>query len=1200
VTCPRCGSTALAPDGDCAVCSKPLEADSPTVAPGIANGVPGGVPSGVTGLTSGAPALTVGEKFGSRYHIIRLLGVGGMGAVYQAWDQALEVTVALKIVRPQASPNVEAAEELEKRLKRELLLARQVTHKNVVRIHDLGEINGIKYITMPYVQGSDLATILKRDGRLPVDRALAIAKEVASGLMAAHEAGVVHRDLKPANIMIDGDGHALIMDFGIARSTSFGTAIGMTVAGSIVGTVAYMAPEQARGEAVDQRADIYSFGLILNDLLLGRRHAGQTINDLAELMSRMQLAPPAVRSIDPNIPVAIDALVTKCVQPEPGSRCQSMSEVLADLETLDRGGQPMTAAPPILAFAQTKVVARRATPRAWVLGACLLLVLTVAGWALRARLLSPRPAHLQQGVAGPTISLAILPFRNASGDPALDSLGPSLSEILRTELGQSSQLRTVPSNRLLQVLQDLRIAPDATLAPAEMARVADFTNARSVLWGQFTRFGNAIRIDATLQDLDHEQTVPLNATAPNEESMLTTISQLAESVRQNLARGSPDILSELKSTSWKPSTGSFEAMRSYNDGVGLTRQGKHQEALKSFEAATKQDGNFALGFSALARSYAELGYDSEAAQFSRRAMSLSEALPPQEKYLISANHYLIVNDQQKAIGSYENLVKATPNSAMVQFDLGGLYEQSGAFDQARQYFAKVVELDPKFVDALLALGRVEIKRGNPQGSLTHLNAALTLAIQLEHDTARADILQATGIAYKRMNRQDEALRRYEESLEIKRRLGQKRGMAVSLGEIAQVQEVLGKLRDAEQSYRAALKLQREIGNKSGISATLMNLALLLSENLGRPDEALPLLRESLQLRRDAKNENGEALALNNIGVVYLSKGEYSEALTYFERALDLRQKAKVPNETADTLHNLAEVRSKMGRYDQSLAEYLRALGLRRDSGDRRGAAVESYSIGTIFDYQGRYGAAIKSKEDALKAFRDLKHRDMWLGEILGGYGNSLSLSGRIDDAAKSLEEAISLARELQNPSLIAQTLRFQADRLFYSGDLEGANRLAEQALQAASRASDRSLVLLAQADVAMTAAVMRPSRTLASKLATLAQEADTLGLNALAVDCSIQRADTLLKLGDRVNGRQEVERALAKSEALGLRVLLAKAHYLRAEALRPGDDAEARREYASALRLLEEIKAEDGSHNLLKRADLGAMYADCVRRSRAA
>jgi eukaryotic-like serine/threonine-protein kinase len=165
------------------------------------------------------------------------------------------------------------AEALQRRFKHELLLARQVTHKNVVRIHDLGEIDGITYITMPYVHGSDLATVVAREGRLPVERAVAIAKELASGLVAAHAAGVVHRDLKPANIMIDGEGGVLIMDFGIARSTSVGTAAGMTASGVIVGTVEYMAPEQAKGERIDARADIYSFGLVLNDILLGRRRA---------------------------------------------------------------------------------------------------------------------------------------------------------------------------------------------------------------------------------------------------------------------------------------------------------------------------------------------------------------------------------------------------------------------------------------------------------------------------------------------------------------------------------------------------------------------------------------------------------------------------------------------------------------------------------------------------------------------------------------------------------------------------------------------------------------------------------------------------------------------------------------------------------------------------------------------------------------
>ena len=178
----------------------------------------------------------VGQDLGERYHIIKLLGAGGMGAVYQAWDAELGVAVALKTVRPEVAADPLTARMLEQRFKQELLLARKVTHKNIVRVHDIGEVDGLKYITMPFLDGEDLSTILKREGKLAVPRVMVIARSVASGLGAAHLAGVVHRDLKPANIMVDADGEGLVMDFGIARSTSgppAGGAAGTFPAGAV-------------------------------------------------------------------------------------------------------------------------------------------------------------------------------------------------------------------------------------------------------------------------------------------------------------------------------------------------------------------------------------------------------------------------------------------------------------------------------------------------------------------------------------------------------------------------------------------------------------------------------------------------------------------------------------------------------------------------------------------------------------------------------------------------------------------------------------------------------------------------------------------------------------------------------------------------------------------------------------------------------
>ena len=609
MACPRCGSSTPPVQDRCSVCGLVQSSEAPTVVGGAAIGqVPAAAdaptvastvsqtvaPTGRTdtpAARSSAAPLVVGTDFGARYHIIKLLGVGGMGAVYQAWDKTLEVGVAVKVVRPLTSMDPQEAEAVERRFKRELLLARQVTHRNVVRIHDIGEIDGITYITMPYVQGSDLSTILKRDGRIPVDRALAIMKQVGAGLAAAHQAGVVHRDLKPANIMVDGDGEALIMDFGIARSTEAGMT--MTVGGAVIGTLEYMAPEQARAETVDQRADIYAFGLILNDLLLGRRQGGAN-TAMAGMMARMQSPPPSLRSVDPAMPAAIDAIITKCLQPDPAARYQQLSEVLADLNQLDENGHPRAGT---TSTAGMPAAAPRSRLLPWGFAAAVLVIVAGAGWIFRDRLFSPGST----GPIGPPVSLAILPFRNASGDPTLDSLGANLSQELTAELGQSTRVRTVPPDRIRQALKDLHFAANADLQSADMASIADFTSAKRVLSGSIGRIGDGTRIDATLKNLESGQVTALTASAPNTGALLAAIADLADKVRAELGKDSRDVARDLKATSWKPSTSSFDALNLYHDGLQLAQQGKHQDAQKRFQSATEKDGNFALAFSALAK-----------------------------------------------------------------------------------------------------------------------------------------------------------------------------------------------------------------------------------------------------------------------------------------------------------------------------------------------------------------------------------------------------------------------------------------------------------------------------------------------------------------------------------------------------------------------------------------------------------------------
>ena len=327
------------------------------------------------------------------------------------------------------------------------------------------------------------------------------------------------------------------MDFGIARSAS-GTGPGLTLAGAVVGTVEYMAPGAGAGaRIVDQRADIYAFGLILYDMLV-RRGKSSADSAVAELMARMQQAPPPPRSVDPNVPEAVDQIITLCIQPNPAARFQKSSDLAAALEALDADGHPLgtgirTKTAFELPVPPTPEPVGRRMAVSWKTGlaALAVLLLAVAGYYFRDAL-PFRSSPQQVAPSGQTISLAILPFRNASGDPSLDYLGPSIGEMLRTELGQSQYLRAVSSERLGQVMRDLRISQDTIFDPPTLRQLAEFTSAQSIMWGQFVRFGSEIRIDASLEDLKGQRAIPLKAQAANQGALLGAVDQLARGVRE--------------------------------------------------------------------------------------------------------------------------------------------------------------------------------------------------------------------------------------------------------------------------------------------------------------------------------------------------------------------------------------------------------------------------------------------------------------------------------------------------------------------------------------------------------------------------------------------------------------------------------------------------------------------------------------------
>jgi tetratricopeptide (TPR) repeat protein len=445
-----------------------------------------------------------------------------------------------------------------------------------------------------------------------------------------------------------------------------------------------------------------------------------------------------------------------------------------------------------------------------------------------------------------------------------------------------------------------------------------------------------------------------------------------------------------------------------------------------------------------------------------------------------------------------------------------------------------------------------------------------------------------------LDKPQEVLRSEGEALTIWRQIGQQRGLAFSLNEMARAQASLGNAKDAMSNFNEALQIRRDIGDKRGLGDTLIDMGNL-TDDRGDHDGALKSYKEALQQEREIGNESMQAVCLNNIGSVYSEKGQYEDALAYLQQVLQLREKSKNPQDIVDAEHNLGQALTSMGEYDQAIGYYMKALELRRNINDSRGAALESYGLGGLFDYQGRFGAAVHSKEEALKTFRDLKDKTFWMAEILGGYGQALILAGRMDEAKGSLDEALSVSRELKNDGLVAQTLGFEGDQQLYKGNFSAAHSLYDQALQSAIRSKESERILLAKIALAEVAVRERKARAGVASLRTLMQQADDAGLKYASVECEVFLAEAMLQAHDASHARQELDRALLRSDKLGQQELSAQAHYLLGTIARGSKaNADARDNFHWVVNTLDTMKKDQGAENLLQRADMKRIYEDAV------
>jgi eukaryotic-like serine/threonine-protein kinase len=622
--------------------------------------------------------------------------------------------------------------------------------------------------------------------------------------------------------------------------------------------------------------------------------------------------------------------------------------------------------------------------------------------------------------------------------------------------------------------------------------------------------------------------------------------------------------------------------------------------VKMLGNAIQADPQFALAYSRLAETDSTLGYDADAERYSRKAVELSQQLPAAEKYLIEANHARILKDNAKAIAAYENLAKIMPDNSDVEFALGELYQGTGDFDKAKAQFGRILQSDPKNIKALWQMGVVEIMKDNPQAALDPLNKGLTMAIQVDNQEQRALILNAIGISYRLMNKPEEAMKNYTESMDISKKLGLKRVLANTLSEVAQVQMSIGSSDAALASYTQALQILKEIGMKKDYGDILNNRGGIYNAR-GDYDRALQDFKDSLQIQRESHDLNNEAVCLTNIGSVYLGKGDTDNALTYAQQALQLREKMNSPDYLAAALTALADVYTATGDFDKALDALLKALDVSRKAGNGKEVAAVSDQIGNVYIYQGHIGRAVAAGLDAVKGYRAANNYSPEMINSLNDLAAALAQAGRGDESGALLDEAQGMAKDLKNEPLPGELLTTRGDVAFYRGDMKAARSAYEQAASIAAKSKQKDLALIARMNLARVTLAEGRSQAAINDLRKGIQQADEMHLRYFSVRGSVDLAEAMINLKDYSHARTELENALGASEKLGLRIEGARIHYLLGKLAKltgSGNDATA--QYRQVVSMLNEIKAEPGAEKLLQRPDLKAIYDDSMQGSQAA
>ncbi|MDI6767168.1 MAG: protein kinase [Bacteroidota bacterium] len=822
----------------------------------------------------------------SHYKILEKLGEGGMGIVYKAHDTKLDRDVALKFL-----PHYLTSDPTEKeRFYHEARAAAALTHQNIAVVYEIGEYENPAaagkqiFIAMEYVEGKTLKQLIEHEP-LSTKKVLDIAIQVCDGLAAAHEKGIVHRDIKSENILITSKGQVKITDFGLAKLKG---ATKLTKAGSTLGTAAYMSPEQARGEEVDQRSDIFSFGVVLYEMLT--THLPFRGEHVAAIQySIVNEEPQPLARFNEKVTDEIQHIVSKALEKDRDDRYQHIDDLLSDLrrERKKLEYAKATYAATSLAHEGISETRSKAKKKYFKYGGIVTggLILLFAAYLLFFR---------QAADSGTKIPIAVIDFVNETNDKELDGL----SGLLITDLEQSRRLEVLTRSRMFDILNKLKMRDVDHIDEEKGKAICANSNINLMAVGTVKKFGDMYTVDLKVIDLKTGKHVfAAKADRKGKESIPSLIDEVAERTRTELQEPSEKIQESNKKIA-DITTTNLEAYQHYFLGENLINKLKFNEATEEFRKAIAIDSLFGLAYYRLAYAIAwNIGTEELAKIPMHKAMSLIERIPERERYLVRSEYARIEQNMESSLAMLREMEKVYPNDKEMTYLIGDYSWHLGKFDDAIKYLEKVLSMDPNFERALqhLSWAYQSIKKYDKMLEIAHryvsvsgsyeayqlvVEACISLGkINLAFSKLKSAIelfpanysfvrLLSSLYAYKGMY--DDAEKELKTLTNEDQPVGAKRS---GYGSLALFYPYLGKYKEAMIASDKSIELYLQLKDTSNAETARISKAIIMYNGWNNIEDAWKEAEKTFPNRNRIASGN----YLGGLSLLQLYHGDYAQA-----------------------------------------------------------------------------------------------------------------------------------------------------------------------------------------------------------------------------------------------------------------------------------------------------------------------------------